>query len=122
MALLADPEIAAVTGTWTRIEVSGALIRAARTGRGDAHGLLAILDADLALEGPVTVLTAPQDQVEEQALTLVREHALRAMDAWHLATATLTIPPLAEPGEPTAFASRDHEQAAIAERLGFTRI
>jgi hypothetical protein len=68
------------------------------------------------------VLTAPQEQIEEKALALVREHALRAMDAWHLATATLTIPPLAEPGEPTAFASRDHEQATIAELLGFMRI
>jgi uncharacterized protein len=44
------------------------------------------------------------------------------MDAWHLATATLTIPPLAEPDEPIAFASRDHEQAAVAETLGFSRI
>ncbi len=122
MALLADPEVAAVTGTWTRIEVSGALIRAARSGRGDAHGLLDLLDADLALEGPVTVLTAPQEQIEEKALALVREHALRAMDAWHLATATLTIAPLAEPDEPIAFASRDQEQGAVAELLGFSRI
>jgi hypothetical protein len=30
VALLADPEIALVMGTWTRIEVSGALMRAAR--------------------------------------------------------------------------------------------
>lgn len=122
MALLNDPQTASATGTWTRIEVSGALIRAARSGRGDAQGLLALLDADLALDGPVTVLSAPQDQVEEQALALVREHALRTMDAWHLATATLTIPALAEPGEPVAFASRDADQAAVAELLGFSRI
>ena len=69
-----------------------------------------------------TVLSAPQDQVEEQALSLVRQHALRAMDAWHLATATLTVPTLAEPGEPIAFASRDHDQAAVAELRGFNRI
>ena len=69
-----------------------------------------------------TVLTAPQDQVEEKALALVREHALRAMDAWHLATATLTMPPLAERGEPIGFASRDHEQATVAELLGFKQI
>lgn len=89
--------------------------------RSDADGLLALLDADLAHDGPVTVLSAPQDQVEEQALALVREHALRAMDAWHLATATLTIPTLAEPGEPIAFDSRDEQQAAVAELLGFSR-
>ena len=111
-----------MTGTWTRIEVSGALLRAARAGRGDAKGLLALLDADLATDGPVTVLAAPQDHVEEKALILVRTHAIRAMDAWHLATASLTVPPLAEPGEPIAFATRDDEQAAVSEALGFLRL
>lgn len=122
LALLDDAEIAAVTGTWTRIEVSGALIRAARSGRGDTEGLLALLDADLATDGPVTVLSAPQARVEEMALNLVREHALRAMDAWHLAVASLTVPPLAEAGEDIAFASRDQAQATVAGTLGFDRI
>lgn len=122
IALLDDPEIAAVTGTWTRIEVSGALIRAARAGRADADGLLALLDADLASDGPITVLGAQQDDIEETALRLVREHALRAMDAWHLAAASLTIPTLAEPGEQIGFASRDDAQAAVAVQLGFVRI
>jgi len=111
-----------VTGTWTRIEVSGALIRAARSGRADAEGLLALLDADLATDGPVTVLSARQERIEEMALSLVREHALRAMGAWHLAVASLTVPPLAEAGEEIAFASRDEAQAAVAVTLGFTRI
>ena len=121
LALLEDPEIVAVTGTWTRIEVSGALIRAARSGRGDVGGLLALLDADLGLDGPVTVLGAPQERVEELALRLVREHPLRALDAWHLAVASLAVPPLADPGEQVAFASRDEKQAAVAVTLGFTR-
>lgn len=34
VALLHDADVAAATGTWTRMEVSGALVRAARTGRG----------------------------------------------------------------------------------------
>lgn len=122
IALLDDREIAAVTGTWTRIEVSGALIRAARSGRGDPDGLLALLDADLAVDGPVTVLSAPQARVEEMALDLVREHALRAMDAWHLAVASLSVPPLAEAGEEIGFASRDEAQAAVSVTLGFTRM
>jgi len=120
--LLDDPEIAAFTGTWTRIEVSGALIRAARSGRGDGDGLLALLDADLSAGGPVAELSAPQDQVEEMALRLVREHAIRAMDAWHLAVAWLTLPGLAEPDEQVAFASRDRDQRKVAARLGFTPI
>lgn len=119
-ALLADPEIAAVTGTWTRIEVSGALVRAARSGRADEKGLLALLDADLA--GPVVVLGAPQEQVEEHALDLVRRHALRAMDAWHLAVAALVIPPLLDPGEQQGFASRDAAQRQVAEHLGFVAV
>ena len=119
-ALLGDPDIATVTGTWTRIEVSGALVRAARAGRGDEKGLLALLDGDLA--GPVIVLGAPQDQVEQHALQLVRLHALRAMDAWHLAVAAIVVPPLLEPGELRAFASRDEAQRQVAEELGFVPI
>jgi hypothetical protein len=122
VGLLADADVAAVTGTWTRIEVSGALIRAARSGRADADGLLALLDADLATDGAVTLLSAPQDQVEETALGLVRGHAIRAMSAWHLAEASLTLRSLAEPGEELAFASRDHAQATVAQLLGFSRI
>jgi uncharacterized protein len=120
LALLVDPQLATVTGTWTRIEVSGALVRAARAGRGDEAGLLALLDADLS--GPVTVLSTPQEQVEQQALALVRKHALRAMDAWHLAVASITVPPLLQPGEHRAFASRDEPQSAVAAQLGFRPI
>ena len=119
-ALIADPDIATVTGTWTRVEVSGALVRAARADRGDEKGLLALLDGDLA--GPVIVLGAPQDQVEQHALQLVRQHALRAMDAWHLAVAAIVVPPLLDPGEPRAFASRDRAQRHVAEELGFVPI
>jgi predicted nucleic acid-binding protein len=116
--LLQDPELALITGTWTRIETSGALVRAARAGRGDERGLLALLDADLGADGPVTVVTAPQDEIEDRALDLVRTHAMRALGAWHLATAALTLARLAEPGEEVGFASRDEAQASVAELLG----
>lgn len=120
VALLNDPDVATVTGTWTRIEVSGALVRAARAGRSDEKGLLALLDADLA--GPVAVLGAAQEQVEDHAVRLVRQHALRAMDAWHLAVAAIVIPPLLSPGEQRAFASHDQAQRRIAEGMGFVLI
>lgn len=116
--LLANTELALVTGTWTRIEVSGALVRAARVGRGLGVKLLALLDEDLSSRGPVTTLSADQSQIEELALELVREYALRAMDAWHIALASLTMPRLAEPGEALGFASRDAEQARVAELRG----
>jgi predicted nucleic acid-binding protein len=124
-ALLDDPDIKHVTGQWTRIEVSGALIRAARSGRhkNDEKDLLTMLDVDLGAKGRVTELTAPQADVEKKALELVREHALRTLDAWHLAVASLTVPALAEPErEEIAFASRDEDQATVAEQLGFTRV
>jgi predicted nucleic acid-binding protein len=123
VALIEDPEVAAITGSWTRVEVSGALVRAARTGRRsrrpDESRLLALLDGDLGKDGLVVVVTAPQDQVEAEALRIVRTHGLRAMDAWHLATAKLALPRLAEPGERMGFASRDEGQRAVAEELGF---
>jgi len=117
--ILSDPELAAITGTWTRIEVSGALVRAARTGGGDEQGLLALLDAELGPEGAITVVAAAQEEVETRALALVRAHGLRAMDAWHLAVAEMVIPELVEPGEPVVFASRDRDQTEVAKTLGF---
>lgn len=122
LTMLEDPEVGLITGTWTRIEVSGALVRAARTGRGDEGGLLTLLDADLAVDGPVTVVAAAQEDVEVQALQLVRTHAIRAMDAWHLATAMLVAPSLAESGEETGFATRDEAQSAVAVTLGLRAV
>ncbi len=118
VALFNDPEIALITGTWSRIEVTGALVRAARAGGADELGLLALLDSDFAPGGPVTVVTADQAEVEARALQMVRAHAIRAMDAWHLAVATIVLPTLAEPGERSAFATREHGQGAVARALG----
>ncbi len=118
VTMFGDPELGLITGTWTRIEVTGALVRAARAGRRDEEGILSLLDADLGVDGPITVIAADQADVEDEALQLVREHAIRAMDAWHLATAKLVLPSLIEPGEEAGFATRDHAQAAVAEVLG----
>jgi uncharacterized protein len=125
VALLDDPDIGRVTGSWTRIEVSGALIRAARASRldADAQGLLASLDADLDTGGRVTELTVSQADVEKRALELMRRHALRTLDTWHLALASLSVPALAAPAkEEMGFATRDDDQATVAEALGFTRV
>jgi len=120
--LLTDPERALVTGTWTKVEVSGALVRAAWAGRAGEDQLLALLDADLADDGPVVMVAAPQEDVERLALQLVRSHGIRAMDAWHLATASLILPALVEKGEELGFATRDQDQAKVALTLGFTAI
>ena len=121
-ALLDDPAVAAVTGTWTRVEVAGALLRAARHGRCDEAAIPHELDADLWPRGAVTVLTAPQEEIEAGAFDLVRRHGLRAMDAWHLSLAQIVLPDLAAQGEPLAFASRDTAQATVARELGFEAV
>ncbi len=121
--LLTDPELARVTASITRIEVSGALVRAARARRHESGTkILAMLDGYIDEAEVVAELEAPQDQVEAVALKIVREHGLRALDAWHLAVASIAIPPLADRGEPIAFATRDGDQATVAESLGFVRI
>ena len=117
-SLFEDPDLSLITGTWTRVEVSGALVRAARSGRIDESGLLALLDAELSSDGPVTVVGAAQDEAEAVSLDLVRAHGLRAMDAWHLAVASLLAPGLLEPGETAGFATRDAAQADVAQTLG----
>ena len=120
--LLADPAVGKVTGSLTRIEVSAAIVRAARTGRRvPVERKLAVLDADLQPEGRIVVISAPADQVEAKALELARAHGLRALDAMHVALASIAIPSLARRGEPILFASRDGDQAAVAESLGFAR-
>jgi uncharacterized protein len=125
LALLEDPDITRVTGKLTRIEVSGALIRATRNGRHaiDEQALFATLDADLDAGGRVVELAVAQESVEGRALELVREHALRTLDTWHVAVASLTVPALAKPEkEEIAFASRDEDQTTVAEALGFKRV
>ena len=121
-SLLDDADVALVTGTWTRIEVSGALARAAVAGRVERAGLLELLDADLGDDGRVAVVTADHSEVEARALTLVREHGLRAMNAWHLAVAALTLPDLAEAGEGIGFATRDAKHGEVAKALGLVLV
>jgi uncharacterized protein len=118
--LLQNRDVALITGTWSRIEVSGGLVRAARSGRGDEQGLLALLDANLGADGPATMVSGGQQEVEARALRLVHEHGIRATDAWHLATAVLMLAVLAEPGEERGFASRDKAQSEVAQLLGLT--
>ncbi|MEV7967169.1 type II toxin-antitoxin system VapC family toxin [Sphaerisporangium sp. NPDC088356] len=118
-SLLEDPDVLMVTGSWTDIEVSGALVRAARGHSGDLQELLRAWDSHTNPEGGlITLLTAPQEQVEARALHIVRRHGLRAMDAWHVSIASLVVPELAD-GDSYGFASRDKAQAEVAAGYGF---
>jgi predicted nucleic acid-binding protein len=122
LALLeGDDEL--VTGPLTWIEVTGLLVRAQQLGRLTApiDDALAVLDDDLGEDGAVTVVR-PLDSVgvELMARALVRDHALRALEALHIATALAVLPELVAADEVGAFASRDPEQAAAAEAVGLT--
>lgn len=119
VALIDDVDTAVVTASLTRIEVSGALVRAGRS-VGQAPGpLLNRFDADLA-EGLLTVVGADQVEVEAGALAIVRGHGVRALDAIHLATAQLVLPELTGPGDTMVFLTADHRQADAAVAIGLT--
>ena len=121
--MLADPEVTAITGSWTRVEVTGSLVRAARAHRGAEADLLAVFDADTAGEtARLTLVDVSQAEIELIALQIVRRSGIRSLDACHLACAILAFEALAEPGEQPGFATRDAEQAAVARELGFTTV
>ncbi|MGW6278198.1 type II toxin-antitoxin system VapC family toxin [Kribbella sp. NPDC055071] len=112
-------EDALVSSTWTLVEVTSALSRAARRGRGDLDSLLAAFESDTSADGPVTLLRPDQIAVETRAIEIAAHHALRSLDALHLAVAELAALPLAAPEE-CGFATRDDAQAEVATKLGFT--
>jgi uncharacterized protein len=122
-ALLDGVEHLLVTSTWTVVEVTSALARAARGRRvEELDAVLAVLAADAGDDGTVTMLRAEAAQVERASTRIVREHAIRSLDALHLAVAQLAAVPLLEPGQRLGFATRDDAQRAVAEALGFVSL
>jgi uncharacterized protein len=119
VALLTDSDTPVMSGTLTPLEVAGALVRAARAGRGDRNRLLAMLGDDIGHDGPVTILSTPQEQVEARAMQIVCETGLRAIDAWHIAAAEQLFHAVGEPGESLVFATRDKAQGDVARTMGF---
>ncbi len=107
------------TSTLTRIEVAGLLARAQRAGR--TRGLrrgLSLLDDLVGEQGTITEVRPPDPAAwETEARDIVVTHRLRALDALHLAAAAILGPDLAGT-EKLGFASRDHDQAIAARKLG----
>lgn len=109
-----------VTSSWTVVEVTSALVRAARGHRvDDLQPVLDLLAADVGEDGPVTLLRPDTAAAEQRATELVRAHPLRSLDALHLAVAELAAVPLLDEGTCLGFAGRDDAQRAAAETLGF---
>lgn len=119
-ALLKGSDHLLVTASWTVVETTSALVRAAHTSRvPGVEALLAVMGEDTGEGGPVTLLRPDPDRVERRAVAIVRDHVLRSLDALHLAVAELAAVPLLEPGAVLGFASRDTAQRAAAAGLGF---
>jgi len=121
--LLDDPSQVKITGSWSVVEITGALTRATRAFRGDEEALFASFRNEIDPRfGSVTVVDAVQAEVEAIAAALVRRTGIRSLDAWHLGCAQLALDELAEPGETRGFATRDSKQASVAQELGFTLV
>ncbi|MFM9876468.1 MAG: type II toxin-antitoxin system VapC family toxin [Rhodoglobus sp.] len=119
--LIDSPSITTITGSWTRIEASGAFVRAGRAGRGDVTKLEAAFGADTApAGGNVVVVDVNQAEIESIALSVARLYGIRAMDAWHLACARLAFEALAESGDELGFVTHDAQQAEVARAWGYT--
>lgn len=116
-ALFHDPATATISSSLARIEVSGALVRAARHAGLDPAPLLADFDHDTD-DGSPLILAADQGPVEVAALSLVRRHGLRALDAIHIAAAGVLFAELAGPDDTTMFISRDERQNEAARAHG----
>ncbi|MGH3977802.1 MAG: type II toxin-antitoxin system VapC family toxin [Pseudonocardiaceae bacterium] len=121
--LLDGSEHLLATASWTIVEVTSALVRAVRTGRrAEPDALLAALAADTGDDGLVTLLRADAEQVERRAIEIVRRHALRSLDALHLAVADLAAIPLLDAGDKLGLASRDDAQRAAGEAMGLVPV
>ncbi len=117
--MIDDVDTLTISGSWARIEVTGALVRAQRAGR-TAHALERF-EHDVSPQiSRILLVDGEQAEIENLALSIVRRTGLRAMDAWHLSSASFALDALADDGEARAFLSRDAEQQVVASQLGFT--
>lgn len=106
-----------VTSAVAAIEFTSAVRAAARAGRITMPDeLLARFKADCGDSGPLALIRLDADPVLAQAGRLVNDHALRTLDAIHLAVAIVELPLLTER---PCLVTRDEAQAAAALREGF---
>lgn len=117
-ALLMDGPDPVVTSELTRVELASAVEAAVRAGRmRRSTGLLARADRTWGRDGPVALLALEPRTVLPLARTIVLDHAVRTLDALHLAVACSTTLELAA-GDAVEFVTRDARQAEAASALG----
>jgi len=108
-----------VTSELARVEFASAARAAAQAGRIEQRReLLDQFDADCQPDGRIRLVALRPDVILARAYRLVFEHRLRTLDAIHLAVALAQRDDLAALGE-LAFVTRDANQAAAAEAMGF---
>jgi predicted nucleic acid-binding protein len=106
-----------ITSTLTRLEVSAAIHSRRRQGdlsTVQADGLIAGADV---LAFDVAALLAVNERVLIEAGNVVAHHAVRSLDAIHLATAVLAQQAERRPGAGLTFCTADRRQGEAAEQL-----
>lgn len=117
-ALLLEGHAAVLTSELARIEFASAVMAAARAGRlGTPENLLQRFDSDCGDGGPIALVRLEAEALLAVARDLVVSHALRTLDAIHVAAALAELPALPE-GEDLTFVTRDRAQAQAAADLG----
>lgn len=117
-ASLLEGDDVVVTSELARIEFASAVHAAARVGRvHEPTMVLARFDADCQEDGPLTLLRLRPATDLPAARRLLAEHALRTLDAIHLAVALHVARPLAV-GADLTLVTRDVRQADAAGALG----
>lgn len=113
--LLLAQRHAVITSEMARIEVAGAAAAASRAGRIRNSGIVVRrFDIDTYEDGAVSLIRLKPESVLGLAQRLAGQHALRALDALHLATA-LNV---AAHSDSLAFVTRDTRQARAAGAEG----
>jgi predicted nucleic acid-binding protein len=119
-ALLLEGDAAVLTSELARVEFASAVMAAARSGRLPTGGdLLRRFDADCGDGGPIALVRLEAEALLPVARDLVTRHALRTLDAIHVAAALAEIPALPE-GDDLIFVTRDRAQAQAAHDLGLS--
>jgi uncharacterized protein len=116
--LLLDGPDPIMTTELTRVEFTSAVAARARARKvRNFQALIELFDADCGVNGSINLLRLNNAAVLSVARRLVTEHALRTLDAIHLAVA-LTNETAIATGEPMVLVTRDRQQAAVAKELG----
>ena len=114
--LLLEDEHPVLTSEIFLTEAAGAITRAHRASRVDGPALIGQVRRDCEGWGPIDLVPLTVRDVPRRAEALAERHALRALDAVHLAVCIEAVVPQAL--DEVVFVTRDDDQAAAARAEG----